>query len=51
MPAAPAPLTDAEITELDDLLAAVPEPLEPLDAVPRLARAGEVVLFVSHHLR
>jgi uncharacterized protein len=33
MPAAPAPLTDAEITELDDLLAAVPEPLEPLDAV------------------
>ncbi len=33
MPAAPAPLSDAEITELDDLLAAVPEPLEPLDAV------------------
>jgi uncharacterized protein len=33
MPAAPAPLTDAEITELDDLLAAVPEPLEALDAV------------------
>lgn len=29
----PAPLTDAEITELDDLLAAVPEPREPLDAV------------------
>ncbi len=27
------PLTDPEITELDDLLAAVPEPLEPLDAV------------------
>ena len=33
MPAAPAPLTDAEITELDDLLAAVPEPLESLDVV------------------
>lgn len=29
----PAPLTDAEITELDDLLAAIPAPLEPLDAV------------------
>ena len=32
-PSSPAPLTDPEITELDDLLAAVPEPREPLDAV------------------
>jgi uncharacterized protein len=33
-PSLPAqPLTDAEITELDDLLAAVPEPCEPLDVV------------------
>lgn len=31
--AAPAPLTDAEIGELDDLLAAVPEPRESLDVV------------------
>jgi len=35
MPAVPEPqpLTDTEIGELDDLLAAVPEPLEPLDVV------------------
>ena len=26
-------LTDADFAELDDLLAATPEPLEPLDAV------------------
>jgi uncharacterized protein len=35
-PPTPAPtrdLTDAEFAELDDLLAATPEPLEPLDAV------------------
>lgn len=31
--AAPAPLSDAEITELDDLLAAIPEPLQALDVV------------------
>jgi uncharacterized protein len=29
----PAPLSDAEISELDALLAAIPEPLEPLDVV------------------
>jgi uncharacterized protein len=32
-PAAPRDLTDAEFAELDDLLAATPEPLEPCDAV------------------
>ena len=32
-PAPPTPLSDPEITELDDLLAAVPDPLEPLDVV------------------
>jgi uncharacterized protein len=33
LPAAAQDLTDAEFAELDDLLAAIPEPLEPLDAV------------------
>lgn len=30
---APAPLTDDDVVELDDILAAVPEPYDPLDAV------------------
>ena len=33
MATTPAPLTDSEIAELDDLLATVPEPREPLDVV------------------